>query len=96
MLYATYLAPSQLANALFMAEGALLVELAFAAPFAAHYAHAAAALGLLYVAQHVAPDERGVGVHNLTLADEAVEAVALSVERHLAAWSRPRALRDEL
>ena len=38
----------QLANALFMREGSLLLEVGFASPFASHYAHAAAALGLHY------------------------------------------------
>jgi len=42
--------PTQLANALFMREGSMLLELGFASPLAAHYAHAAAALGLRYEA----------------------------------------------
>jgi len=44
-------APTQLANALFMREGSMLLELGFASPLAAHYAHAAAALGLRYEAR---------------------------------------------
>ena len=42
---------TQLANALFMREGSMLLELGFASPLAAHYAHAAAALGLRYEAR---------------------------------------------
>ena len=103
--------PTQLANALFMREGSMLLELGFASPLAAHYAHAAAALGLRYEActrsnsrarpvrilwpspstdpsiqvLHVAPDERGVGAHNLTLPPGSAQTVAASVARHLAA-----------
>ena len=50
VLHTTCHAPTQLANALYMREGSMLLELGFASPLAAHYAHAAAALGLRYEA----------------------------------------------
>ena len=77
-----------LSNVLFSAHDSagngrvLLVELTVASRIAAHYAHAAAALGLRYQAVPLVDDGRGVGASSVRLPEGAAHAVAELVAEH--------------
>lgn len=77
-----------LSNVLFSAHDSaengrvLLVELTVASRIAAHYAHAAAALGLRYQAVPLVDDGHGVGASSVRLPEGAAHAVAEHVAEH--------------
>jgi len=75
------------ANTLFCQTGTLVAELAFQAPFTAHYAHAAAALGLRYLPFYLVPDERGVGADSVRLPNDDFGGIIQTIAKHVAGKS---------
>merc|ERR1712086_974009 len=58
-----------LANILFCPSDAVVFEIGFSTPFAGHYRHLAAALGLKMVLLPLAANDRGIGANDISLAD---------------------------
>ena len=70
-----------LANALFCAPGATLVEFGFASAAARHYEHLAFAVGLAHVRVPLAADARSVSAKVVAVGDAHVAAVRAEVEK---------------